>query len=213
MIAYPKCDEESAALFAISQRLALRGLRTRSASKTSRRYARHEADLFEVSQSEALRDRDYVVNIGYRCSDGRWLSLTRSAPVRIPPEYPSDWIEEQFVTVNFDEELRGRTVYELGSPTKGMTAIHDKIFNLSQSGEEQRVTGSLFGSMQQVPISSFVFPSGIGMWSGVGFSASMPPLRPRKFWLVADAELIVHGATEPDAKVTIQYFSFKPKIK
>ena len=31
----------------------------------------------------------------------------------------------------------------------------------------------------------------------------MPPMRPRKFWLVADAELIVYGATEPDAKVTI----------
>jgi len=31
----------------------------------------------------------------------------------------------------------------------------------------------------------------------------MPPLRARKFWLVADAELIVYGATEPDATVTI----------
>ncbi|NEQ25463.1 MAG: Rho termination protein, partial [Microcoleus sp. SIO2G3] len=84
------------------------------------------------------------------------------------------------------------------------------------------------GSMQQVPqqaISSFVFPSGIGQWaapfellplptpsgigmsgigmSGVGFAASLPPIRPRQFWLVADAELIVYGATEPDATVTI----------
>jgi hypothetical protein len=39
--------------------------------------------------------------------------------------------------------------------------------------------------------------------SGVGFSASAPPIRPRQFWLVADAELIVYGATEPDAIVTI----------
>ena len=45
--------------------------------------------------------------------------------------------------------------------------------------------------------------SGIGM-SGVGFSASAPPIRPRQFWLVADAELIVYGATEPDATVTIE---------
>ncbi|MEM0981146.1 MAG: Rho termination protein, partial [Cyanobacteria bacterium P01_H01_bin.58] len=73
-----------------------------------------------------------------------------------------------------------------------------------------------------VPVSSYVFPSGAGMWggevpggmgelltmsglnmSGVGFSASAPPVRSRKFWLVADAELIVYGATEPDATVTI----------
>jgi hypothetical protein len=44
--------------------------------------------------------------------------------------------------------------------------------------------------------------SGIGM-SGVGMAASIPPVRPRKFWLVADAELIIYGATEPDAVVTI----------
>ena len=103
-----------------------------------------------------VSDRDYVVDIGYRCGDGRWLILARSAPVRVPPVYPSDWIEDVFVTVNFDEDLCGRTLYELGSPTKGMAAIHDKIFGLSQSAEEQRVTGSLFGSMQQVPISSYV---------------------------------------------------------
>jgi hypothetical protein len=77
--------------------------------------------------------------------------------------------------------------------------------------------------MQAVPIaeqsiSSYVFPSGVGMWavptvsgltmsgvgmSGVGFSASAVPIRPRQFWLIADAELIVYGATEPDATVTI----------
>jgi len=39
--------------------------------------------------------------------------------------------------------------------------------------------------------------------SGVGFSGSLPLVRPRQFWLVADAELIVYGATEPDATVTI----------
>jgi len=93
---------------------------------------------------------------------------------------------------------------------------------MAQSTEAQRVAGSLYGSMQQVPvheqaISSYVFPSGVGMWalptasginmSGVGMSgigfASAPPIRPRQFWLVADAELIVYGATEPDATVTI----------
>jgi uncharacterized protein len=29
------------------------------------------------------------------------------------------------------------------------------------------------------------------------------PAKPRKFWLIADAELIVYGATEPDAKVYV----------
>ncbi|MCP6762214.1 MAG: DUF4912 domain-containing protein [Fischerella sp. CENA71] len=179
-----------------------------------------------------VSDRDYVIDIGYRCADGRWLVLARSAPVHVPPVYPSDWIEDVFISVNFEEDLRGKTFYELVPPAKKAAAsatgnaIYDQIFGLAESAEAQRVAGSLFGSMQHVPgsvtpeqaISSYVFPSGVGMWavptvsgltmsgvgmSGVGFSASAVPVRPRQFWLIADAELIVYGATEPDATVTI----------
>ncbi len=181
-----------------------------------------------------VSDRDYVVDIGYRCGDGRWLVLARSSPVRVPPVYPSDWIDDQFITVEWDEELVDKTFVELVPPSRqraaaigitagGGNAIYDQIFGMAQSTEAQRVAGSLYGSMQQAPVheqsvSSYVFPSGVGMWavptmsgltmsgvgmSGVGFSASAPPIRPRQFWLVADAELIVYGATEPDATVTI----------
>lgn len=183
-----------------------------------------------------VSDRDYIIDIGYRCGDGRWLVLARSARVHVPPVYPSDWIEDVFITVDFEEDLRGQTKYELVPPAKKMplsaggvngsvdahgNAIYEQIFGMAESAEAMRVAGSMFGSMQHVPgsmapeqvISSYIFPSGVGMWalptasgvnmSGVGFSASAPPVRPRKFWLIADAELIVYGATEPDATVTI----------
>ncbi|WNC44412.1 DUF4912 domain-containing protein [Thermosynechococcus sp. GLH187] len=173
-----------------------------------------------------VSDRDYVVEIGYRCADGRWLVLARSAPVHIPPTYPSDWVWDQFITVDWDMDLRGKTLFDLGAPLAGTAEphpIYEGIFAMAEGAEAQRVAGSLFGSMHQVPgsisqlpemaISSYVFPSGVGLWAvptvsgltmlGVGFSASAAPIRPRKFWLVADAELIVYGATEPDATVTI----------
>lgn len=173
-----------------------------------------------------VSDRDYVVEIGYRCADGRWLVLARSAPVHIPPTYPSDWVWDQFITVDWDMDLRGKTLFDLGAPLASSgepSPIYEGIFAMAEGAEAQRVAGSLFGSMHQVPgsisqlpamaISSYVFPSGVGLWavptvsgltmSGVGFSASAAPIRPRKFWLVADAELIVYGATEPDATVTI----------
>ena len=172
-----------------------------------------------------VSDRDYAVEIGYLANDGRWLVLARSASVRIPPVYPSDWIDDQFVNVGWDDDLRGKTVLELVTPSQKMASaadspIYDQVFGMAESTEALRVAGSLFGSMHQTPeqsLSSFVFPSGMGMWSasgmgmtmsgagmsGVGFGASMPPVKPRKFWLVADAELIVYGATEPDATVTI----------
>lgn len=173
-----------------------------------------------------VSDRDYLSEIGYLTADGRWLLLARSNPIHVPPVYPSDWIEDQFISVSWEEDLRGKTLFSLTHPSQKSTSIHSiyqDIFDRAQSTEAQRVAGSLFGSMQHVPgsifpeqaISSYVFPSGAGMWafptasgalptlSGIGFSASAPPIRPRKFWLVADAELIVYGATEPDALVTI----------
>ena len=184
-----------------------------------------------------VSDRDYTIEIGYLCNDGRWLVLSRSAPVRIPPVYPSDWIEDKFVTLDWKENLQGRTVANLVMPSQKAGAaagtqsadrdaqgdpLYDEIFARAQSTEAMRVAGSLFGSMHQVPeesVSSFVFPSGAGMWalptasgvnmSGAGMFASAPPVKPRKFWLVADAELIVYGATEPDATVTIDGKSIK----
>ena len=207
-----------------------------------------------------VSDRDYAIDIGYRCADGRWLVLARSAQVRVPPIYPSDWIEDQFITLDWEEDLRGKTFAELVPPAKKIAAaatatatysngnaIYEQIFGMAESAEALRVAGSVFGSMQHVAgsiqqvgiheqaVSSYVFPSGVGMWaapamsgltmsgvgmsaltmsgvgmsaltmsgagmSGVGFAA---PMRPRQFWLVADAELIVYGATEPDATVYI----------
>ena len=186
-----------------------------------------------------VSDRDYAIDIGYRCADGRWLVLARSAEVRVPPVYPSDWIEDQFITLDWEEDLRGKTFAELVPPAKKMAAaagtaaysngnaIYEQIFGMAESAEAMRVAGSIFGSMQHVAgsvqqvgiheqaVSSYVFPSGVGMWavptmsgltmsgagmSGVGFAA---PMRPRQFWLVADAELIVYGATEPDATVYV----------
>ncbi len=177
-----------------------------------------------------VSDRDYVIDIGYRCGDGRWLTLARSARVHVPPVYPSDWIEDIFITVDFEEDLRGKTKYELVPPAKKAPVstangngnpIYEQVFGMAESAEAMRVAGSVFGSMHHVAgsmapekvISSYIFPSGVGMWSlptasgvnmsGVGMGASAPPERPRKFWLIADAELIVYGATEPDATVTI----------
>ncbi|NJR25365.1 MAG: DUF4912 domain-containing protein [Richelia sp. CSU_2_1] len=183
-----------------------------------------------------VSDRDYAIDIGYRCADGRWLVLARSAEVRVPPIYPSDWIEDHFITLDWDEDLCGKTFATLVPPSKKMAqtgaysagnAIYEEIFGMAESAEAMRVAGSMFGSMQHVAgsiqqvgiheqaLSSYVFPSGVGMWavptmsgltmsgvgmSGVGFAA---PMRPRQFWLVADAELIVYGATEPDATVYV----------
>jgi len=200
-----------------------------------------------------VSDRDYQVEIGYLAGDGRWLVLARSNTIRIPPVYPSDWSEEHFLTVTWEDNLRGKTIMTLVDPSTVGAAegLHEQLYALSHAGEKLRVDGSIFGSMQHAgslapPVSSFIFPSGAAVsgltMSGVsGFAVSgfpgltlsgagiaslttsgigaltlsgfsgltmsgagiAAPIGPRKFWLVADAELIVYGATEPDASVTV----------
>lgn len=198
-----------------------------------------------------VSNRDYIVEIGYRTFDGRWLILARSASVQIPPAYPCEWVEDVFVTVNWEEDLRGKTVYKLVSPEErraeyyGANATNtnpmQQDFDRLTAPNGFAAGGGATHSPRYFPdnvdlegvISSYVLAPGMGQWaasgsaittyalaslSGVGrlgfeasgigmlgFSASVPTAkeRGRKFWLVADAELIVYGATEPDATVTI----------
>ncbi|NJM98014.1 MAG: DUF4912 domain-containing protein [Phormidesmis sp. RL_2_1] len=193
-------------------------------------------DCHEMARSWYLEipvsDRDYIAEIGYLTTDDRWLLLSRSASVRVPPIYPSNWVNDQFATIGWQDSLVGRTFGNLGrpgtqpdaadSPTTAETPpIYDALWEMTQSQAATWVAGSLFGSMHQVSeqmppaaLSASGMASGIGMglsalnvsglnvsglnMSGVGFGE-----RKRNFWLVADAELIVYGATEPDATVII----------
>lgn len=129
-----------------------------------------------------VSDRDYQVDIGYLAGDGRWLVLARSNTVRIPPIYPSNWTEEHFLTVTWEESLRDKTILTLDDPqVKGAGAevgLHEQLYILAQSGEALRVDGSLFGSMPHVPgsmipsISSYSLASG----AGLGAAAAVPGL-------------------------------------
>jgi hypothetical protein len=180
-----------------------------------------------------VSDREYLLEIGYRTWDGRWLKLARSESMRVPPVYPSDWVEDQFVTLDWEEPLEGKSVLKLVSPSQkasestattyqAQTELHNHIFGMVGEMEAHHIAGSIHSSMQDAPspaphldsVSSYVFPSGAGLWalptfsglnmSGIGLSSGeLAKPQPRKFWLVADAELIVYGATEPDATVYV----------
>ncbi len=162
-----------------------------------------------------LSDRDYVVDIGYRSIDGRWLVLARSAEIHVPALYPSDWIEDIFTTVNWDDEIEDNFV----EPSLPPNPVQKRFAVSEQVAEAARVARSSFASLQHLGGSltgssteSVVFASEMGIWSvsspsgqtlsGIGFG-SQELVTSRKFWLVADAELIVYGATEPDATVLV----------
>ncbi|NJR38689.1 MAG: DUF4912 domain-containing protein, partial [Leptolyngbyaceae cyanobacterium CSU_1_4] len=118
-----------------------------------------------------VSDRDYRAEIGYLTAAGQWLLLARSLPIRIPPIYPSDWVDDREITLEWDDDLKDKTFLELSPPrSRRVFQTIPTPYPLAQAAEAQRVAGSIFGSMQQVPpVSSFVIQSGVGM-SGVGMS-------------------------------------------
>jgi uncharacterized protein len=121
--------------------------------------------------------RSYRVDIGFIAKSGRFYMLCRSNVVNTPKPNVSDQIDENWAEVQHKS---------------------DKIFALS--GGYNKNTSSLelqklFEERLRRPMSSQVVTS---LGSGAFGSKS------RRFFFNLDAELIVYGATEPNAKVMIQ---------
>lgn len=123
--------------------------------------------------------RSWVVDYGLKLANGEFITILRSNTVTTPLDGPS-WISDEEWMV--PEEMFGR-LYGMG-------------FGLGQSspgkGWQEKFKRALFS----------------GVLASPGITSAASPVkkgyRDRKFWLVVDCELIVYGATEPDAAVTVQ---------
>jgi hypothetical protein len=123
--------------------------------------------------------RSFRVDIGYLSRSGRFYVLARSNVVSTPRAGVSDVLDENWA--DFDSRQADR-IY-------AMSAGYDPTassLELKQLFEER-----LRRPLGSPAVTSF----GSGAWlTGRG----------RKFWFQLDAELIVYGATEPRARVTLQ---------
>ena len=152
-----------------------------------------------------LSDRDYRVELGYRVGAGGWKSLAFSSVARVPALHPSEQILDQFVPFSLD------TAPQPAAATAVMPAaapgIHERVYQAATS--TWRAVGRGSEAFHELDDNSDqalgLNASGVGMWasgrseSGAGGVAT----RQRAFWLVADAELIVYGATDPSATLRI----------
>jgi uncharacterized protein len=124
--------------------------------------------------------KSWCVDLGLLLSDGRFIMILRSNIVQTPLEGPS-WITDEEWMIPEDMFAR---LYGMG-------------FGLGQSSPvgkawQERVKQAFFsGSLSSAGIASMASPT-------------KKEQRQRKFWMMVDCELIVYGATEPDAKVTVQ---------
>jgi hypothetical protein len=124
--------------------------------------------------------RSFRVDIGYLSRSGKFYVLARSNVVSTPRAGVSDTIDENWADID---------------PKKA-----DRIY--AMSGGFDPTASSL--ELKQLFEERLRRPLGSPAVTSFGSGGLMPGGKARKFWFQLDAELIVYGATEPNARVTLQ---------
>jgi len=124
---------------------------------------------------DAAPGRSWCVDLGLLLPNGKFITVLRSNVVTTPLDGPSDVTDEEWM---IPEEIFAR-LYGMG-------------FGLGRT--------SPVGRAWQERAKQALWSSGVTS----GASHVKKQQKERKFWFKLDCELIVYGATEPDAKVTLQ---------
>jgi len=148
-----------------------------------------------------LSDRDYRVELGYRTRSGGWFSLATSSVARMPALEPTAAVADAFVPFSLETP-----VMAAAEPVVSGGVEHERIYQLSTASAVRiRRVGSevLHEWDQDSARSGGLNDSGAGLWASGRSESGSGMVQPRSFWLVADAELIVYGATEATATLSI----------
>ncbi|MEW6534473.1 MAG: DUF4912 domain-containing protein [Candidatus Auribacterota bacterium] len=126
---------------------------------------------------------DYIVDLGFLSPDGKFYLVARSNRISVPRVGVSDEVDEEYATI---DEL-------------------DKIYALSGGLSIGMSSGEIREMMKkriEQAISSGAFSGAVSSWGSGGLVKKEK--KERNFFLVVNTELIVYGATVPDAELTIQ---------
>ena len=145
--------------------------------------------------------RDYRVELGFRLRNGGWYSLAFSAVAQVPALEPSQRVADAFVPFSLDQPLQPATSPEV---TFGGGVAHEQIYQIATAaGTRTRRVGSEVLHELDASQQGLLNDSGAGVWASGRSESGSGLVRQRSFWLVADAELIVYGATDPSASLFI----------
>ena len=152
----------------------------------------HNANLyFDIHLDETARnwyfrvdpDRTYCAEIGLLSPRGEFVSIARSNSVRTPRAGMSDVIDDQW-----------------GSVAEG---YYEKLYALS-GGFDVGKSSLELRRMLEDRLRSEIASGAVSSFGASPVKKGDQGKKERGFWFVLDAELIVYGATAPDATVTVQ---------
>ena len=144
--------------------------------------------------------RDYRVELGYRLRNGGWFSLAFSSVAHVPALEPSQRVADAFVPFSLEGPIAPAS-----EPVGGGGVQHEQLYQISTArpARSRRVGSELLHEYDAEGAGGLFGDSGVGVWASGRSESGSGIVRPRSFWLVADAELIVYGATDPSASLFI----------
>ena len=152
-----------------------------------------------------LADKNYKVELGYKYGF-KWKSLAFSSVSYVPGTQPSEQILDKFVPFNLDSPASSEPPSIIQSPQgKEANGLHERLYQAAINLPTRRKVGSeeFMEDMNSANLNQNLTDSGAGQWSSGLNESGSGIVNNKSFWLVADSELIVYGATDPSAKLTI----------
>jgi hypothetical protein len=150
-----------------------------------------------------LAGRVYRAELGFR-TPGGWMSLAFSAAAAMPAE-PGGGVQFDLVRP-FSLDVMPKPSSDEMPPAP--VGVHERVYQVASLGRRRLGLGSEEFQESVAPAADLAAAgqaSGVGLWASGLTESGRGGLAPRlrSFWLVADAELIVDGATEPSARLSI----------
>lgn len=135
-------------------------------------------------------NRSWCVDIGYVLQNGQFVTVSRSNAMSMPRHGISDVTDEQWALLQIEFE---------------------KLLNISGAGHIGQSSYDLVKLMRErweeltkLPTSGVLGGASSSFKRGESYNPNVDTHKEKSFWLRADTEIIVYGATEPDASLTVQ---------
>ncbi|MDD2714454.1 MAG: DUF4912 domain-containing protein [Candidatus Wallbacteria bacterium] len=133
-------------------------------------------------------DRNYLADLGLITPEGKFVLIARSNTIRAPRNTISEQVDDRWISIEQDYAK----MYQLsGGEQIGRSSFDIKEI-IARRFQEELSSGS---------VSSFSSGSVTGL--------QKPPSEKSDFWLKVETELIVYGATEPDADLSVKGMPIK----
>ena len=193
---FDKLKEEYRKDFLVSSRLVIRIYDITDISFDGNNANRY-FDVFVTPNSSSWYinvgefNRSWCADLGYLTKDGEFILIAQSNTVVMPKYGVSNITDEQWalLQVEFEKLLKFSGVNQIG-----MSSFD--IAKLMRERWEEIVSISLPSSHSNISSSSSM--------SFFAKQEKQTPQKDKSFWLRADTEIIINGATEPDASLTLK---------